>query len=221
MRRKLVLGDYDTDLHGPWTLAAWELSAAEYQSNFVTVPGRNGDVDLSTALTDGEPRYGSRTLTATLERSDGSRLQREEAISTMVNWLDGWRVNIQLPDDDAHYLIGRVRVIRQYNDMAHAAVAVEAICDPWRYNHYETVVGLTPTPEPQLARLSNHGRRSVVPLVEVSGVGAQVLLTFEGFSWSLGPGAYQLPDMVVRQGGAYLDYSGTGELKLTYREAVL
>ena len=102
-RRKLVIGTYDTDLNGPWTLASWELSRAEYRSEMVTVPGRDGDLDLSTALTDGAPRYGSRTLTATLERSDGTRLEREAAINTMINWLDGWRVDIRLPDDDLHY----------------------------------------------------------------------------------------------------------------------
>lgn len=219
--RKLILGTYDTHLHGPWTLSSWSLSAAEYQSNLVTVPGRNGPLDLSTALTDGEPRYNSRTLTATLERSDGTRLEREDAISTMINWLDGWRVDIRLPDDDAHYITGRVHVAREYNDPAHAAVTVTAVCDPWRYNDYETVATFTAGTEAQKARLNNNGRRSVVPTVQITGDAAEVLLAFDGSSWALSAGTYQLPDMVVQQGGAYVTYSGTGVVTFTYREAVL
>ena len=221
MVRQLILVTYASHLLGPWTLSSWSLSAPEYQSNFVDVPGRDGPLDLSTALTDGEPRYGSRTLTATLERSDGTRIGRENAINAMINALDGWRMDIRLPDDDAHYITGRVHVAREYNDLAHAAVTVTAICDPWRYNDYDTVVSLTAGAETQTGRLVNKGRRAVVPKVQVSGEGASVLLSFGAASWALSAGTYQLPDLVVSQGGVFVDYSGAGELTFTYREAVL
>lgn len=219
--RKLIIGTYDTDLHGPWTLSSLALSAPEFQSNLVEVPGRHGPLDLSAVLTDGEPRYGSRTLTATLERSDGTRLEREAAISTMVNWLDGWRMDIQLPDDDAHYITGRVHVVPEYNDPAHAAVTVTAICDPWRYNNYETVVSVTAEVEEKPVRLTNSGRRSVVPVIEITGEGASFRLVFGTNSWTLGPGTYQLPDLVVPQGGVQVSVSGVGVASFTYREAVL
>lgn len=219
--RKLIIGTYDTDHHGPWTLSSLALSAPEFQSNLVEVPGRHGPLDLSAVLTDGEPRYGSRTLTATLERSDGTRLEREAAISTMVNWLDGWRMDIQLPDDDAHYITGRVHVVPEYNDPAHAAVTVTAICDPWRYNNYETVVSVTAEVEEKPVRLTNSGRRSVVPVIEITGEGASFRLVFGTNSWTLGPGTYQLPDLVVPQGGVQVSVSGVGVASFTYREAVL
>lgn len=219
--RKLVLGSYDTHLNGPWTLAAWSLSPAEYQANYVEVPGRNGALDLSTALTDGEPRYNSRTLEARLERSDGTRLEREAAITTMINWLDGWKMDIVLPDDELHYITGRVHVAKEYNDPAHAAVIVTATVDPWRYNLNETAFHLTAAAEEKTALLTNQGRRTVVPLLEITGDGAQVLLTVGTASWSLGPGTYQLPDLVVRQGGTEIKYSGSGELQFRYREAIL
>lgn len=220
-KRKLIIGTYDTDLNGPWTLSSWSLTAAEHRSQYVQVPGRDGDLDLSTALTDGTPRYGSRTLTATLERSDGTRLEREAAIDTMINWLDGWRMDIRIPDDDAHYLQGRVHVARVYNDPAHAAVSISAVCDPWRYNNYETVVRLTAGDDPVEARLTNSGRRTVVPHLTISGDSASVLLVYGTYSWQLGAGTYQLPDLVVPQGGVAIAYSGVGELSFTYREAVL
>jgi len=221
MARKIIFGSYDTILNGPWTLASWSLSAAEYRTQFVEVPGRDGDLDLSTALTDGAPRYGSRTLTVTLERSDGTRLDREAAINTMVNWLDGWRMDIRLPDDEAHYITGRVHVVKEYNDPAHAAVTVTAVCDPWRYANYETVLRLTAAEEEQTAMLTNNGRRTVVPVLQITGEGASVLLKFGTASWALGAGTYQLPDLVLPQGGASVTYSGTGDLSFTYREALL
>lgn len=220
-KRKIVFGSYDTDLDGPWTLAGWELSPAEHRSNYIEVPGRDGELDLSTALTDGAPRYGSRTLEARLERSDGTRVTREEAINIMVNWLDGWRMDIRLPDDSLHYMTGRVHVAKEYNDMAHAAVTVTAVCDPWRYNNSETVLRMTAGTEAVSARLTNAGRRTVVPTLNITGADASVLLVYGAYSWALGAGVYQLPDLVVPQGGASITYSGKGELSFTYREAVL
>lgn len=219
MARKLILGTYDTILNGPWTLSALELTAAQQRTQFVEVPGRDGELDLSAALTDGAPRYGNRTLTATLERSDGTRMDREYAINTMVNWLDGWRMDVRLPDDDTHYLTGRVHVAKLYNDMAHAAVSVTVICDPWRYSNHETVLTMAAGSSAVPARLPNGGRKTVVPLIQITG--GTVNLVAGSYSWALGAGTYQLPDLIVPQGGLDITYSGSGELRVSYREAVL
>lgn len=219
MARKLILGTYDTILNGPWTLSALELTAAKQRTQFVEVPGRDGELDLSTALTDGAPRYGNRTLTATLERSDGTRMEREDAINTMVNWLDGWRMDVRLPDDDTHYLTGRVHVEKLYSDMAHAAVSVTVICDPWRYNNHETVLTMAAGADVLPVRLPNTGRKTVVPLIQITG--GTINLVAGSYSWALGAGTYQLPDLIVPQGGLDITYSGSGELRVSYREAVL
>lgn len=221
-KRKMILGSYDTDTNGLWTLTAWSLGPAPVITNMVDVPGRiKGPLDLSTVLTDGEPRFGTRPLSATFESSEGSRLERKARIDTMTNWLHGWRTNIVLPDDPDHYLVGRVMVEELYNDLAHASVQVTAECEPWLYNQEETVVTLTAAADEQTATIPNPGRMTVVPLLEITGEDASVLLKFGAASWALGPGTYQLPDLVLPQGEHLLTYSGTGVVKLTYREAVL
>ena len=222
MARKFIFGSYDTDVNGLWTLTEWELEPAQIITNYVDVPGRlKGPLDLSTALTDGEPRFGSRALVATFESSEGNRLARKSRIDTMVNWLSGWRMNIVLPDNPDHYLVGRVTVEPLYNDMAHASVQVTAVCEPWLYKNVETVVTLTAASTEKTATLSNPGRLTVTPLLEITGTSASVLIKFGTASWTLGPGTYQLPDLVLPQGDHLLTYSGTGSVKLTYREAVL
>ena len=221
-KRKMIFGSYDTDINGLWTLTEWELEPAQPVINMVDVPGRvSGPLDMSTVLTDGEPRFGSRTLVATFESSEGDRLARKARVDTMVNWLTGWRMNIVLPDDPSRYLVGRITVEPLYNDLAHASVQVTAVCEPWLYNSAETVVELTAATDEQTETLANPGRKTVVPLLEITGEGASVLIKFGAYSWALGPGTYQLPDLVLPQGDHLLTYSGTGSVKLTYREAVL
>ena len=89
--------------------------------------GGDGAWDMSTVLSDGIPRYQVRTLTATLERSDGNRESREYEIRDMINTLDGQQWDIYLPDDVDRYVVGRVNVARNYSDLVHASVTITAM----------------------------------------------------------------------------------------------
>lgn len=221
-KRKIIIGTYDTALEGLWTLTAWNFSKAVANESYAEVPGHNGQIDLSTVLTDGEPYYNNREFEAVFESSEGTRLGREEHINQMINKLDGWRFNITLPDDPNHYISGRVRVERLYNDLAHASVRVSATCDPWRYNNSETVVGLVASSTEKIVSLINNGRRGVVPTIKVSGSAIlkfQVGTTLQ--TWTLSAGEHTLPDLYLKGGSVPLTYSGTGQITLTYREAVL
>jgi hypothetical protein len=222
-----MLGDYNTAEHF-WTLRSWTFSDAAQVRNLLSVPGRRkGPLDISTVLTDGDPVYDSRTLTAVLESSEGNRLEREARIDQMVNWLDGWWVNIILPDDieTGRYIRGVVSVKKVYNDTAHAQVQVTATCEPWKYEANETVVSLTAEATEQTATLTNGGRLTVVPLLVITdatdGTAAHVYLKYGVHSWALSAGSYTLPDLLLKSGGASLTYSGSGSLKFTYREGRL
>lgn len=227
-KRKILIGTYDTAEH-LWTLAAWSLSDPEQVRSWVDVPGRRkGPIDASTVLSDGDPVYGNRTLTITLESSEGTRLEREARIEQMVNWLDGWWVDIILPDDMStrRYIRGTVSVKKIYNDLAHAQVQVTAICEPWKYAAAETSASFTTsTSTAKRATLVNNGRLTVVPLLvitdEPDGSAAAVQLTYGAHNWALSAGSYALPDLILKSGSLAFTYKGTGVLTFTYREAVL
>ena len=219
-KRRIIIGDYDTAENG-WTLSGWSFSPAQYKENLVERPGGDGAWDMSTVLSDGIPRYQTRTLTATLERSDGDRDSREYEIKDMVNALDGLRWDIYLPDDVDKYVTGRVSVAREYSDLAHAAVTVTAVCEPWKYNQYDTVQEITATSTAQTHHVYNGGRRAVVPVLDVVGASASVLLVYGTSSRSLSAGTYQVPDLLLTPGAHEIKVSGSGLLRITYREAVL
>lgn len=222
-KRTIQLGGYDTAAHGLWTLTSWAFPEPAPAENLVQVPGRiRGPLDLSTVLTDGEPSYGSRALSITLESSEGDRLARAAWISDMVNQLHGRRVDIVLPDHPLHYATGRLTVKTLYNDLAHASVEVAGVCEPWLYSKEETTVQLQATAAEQTVRLRNAGAMTVVPLVNVTAEsGATVRLVYGVYSWALSAGDYQLPDLRLTPGDHVITYSGAGTLTITYREAVL
>lgn len=224
-KRKLTIGGYDTAADGLWTLASCVLTKAAQMQTFVSVPGRVAPLDLSTYLTDGQPYYDNATLEAVLESSEGDRLARKLRIDLMVNYLDGRTLPIYLPDDPDRYLMGRVQVYPEYNDLAHCAVRVSAVCEPWLYAAAETVVPLEATKAEQIAQLLNYGKLAVVPTLVVSG---EVRIGYGTSSWALSAGEHVLPELLLTPGeglglpGVHnITYAGSGSVTITYREAVL
>lgn len=222
-KRSVRLGDYDTAADGLWTLAALDFPEPDQETNMVQVPGRTkGPLDLSAILTEGEPCYGSRSLSITLESSEGDREARQVRISNMINRLHGRRIEIVLPDNPDHYALGRVGVRQLYNDPAHAAVEISGTCEPWLYAAEETQVVLQATSSEQVAHLTNAGAMTVVPVLEVTAeAGQNILLKYGTASGSFSAGTYSWPTLWLTPGEHEVTYSGAGTLTITYREAVL
>ena len=224
-KRKLILGEYDTALHGLWTMNSCKITKAQQIQNYIDVPGRYAPLDASTALTDGQPYYGSAHLLAGFESSEGDLAARQSRIDAMRNYLDGRNLQIIHPDHPDQYLIGRVQVEQEYNDLVHCAVTVSAVCEPWFYAAEPTVQTVELTDESQDIQLINSGRMAVVPTVVVAG---DVHLECGASAWDLTTGEYVLPDMLLSPGrnygvagGLWVSCSGEGAVTFSYREAVL
>ena len=222
-KRSVRLGDYDTASDGLWTLAALDFQEPELETNLVPIPGRTrGPLDLSYVLTEGEPCYGSRSISITLESSEGDRAARQLRISNMINRLHGRRVDIVLPDHPQHYATGRLSVKQSYNDLAHAAVEVSGTCELWLYSAEETQVVLQATSSEQVAHLTNSGAMTVVPVLEVTAeAGQNILLKYGTASGSFSAGIYSWPTLWLTPGEHEVTYSGAGIMTIKYREAVL
>lgn len=222
-KRSVRLGGYDTATDGLWTLAALDFPEPDMEQNLVEVRGRDrGPLDLSTVLTEGEPCYGPRSLSITLESSEGDREARGRRISDMVNKLHGRRVDIVLPDHPDRYVTGRVAVKVSYNDLAHAAVEVSGTCEPWLYSAADSQVTVQAATSEKTTTLQNSGAMTVVPVLEiVAEEGQNVLVKYGTASASFSAGAYTWPALRLTPGKHELKYSGAGTLTIKYREAVL
>lgn len=210
--------EYDSAALG-WTLAALSFSAPKYKEMIVTVPGRDGDLDLSGY--SGDVYYNDRTLTVRLENSTHNKAWRDAEISKIINAFDGKIKNFELPDDPDHYLTGRISCQVEYSNLAHAALIITARCDPWRYAKYVKMFELTATESEQSIFLPNGGRKAVSPPFSLGGSGTvSITVTINGTTIVL----YQMtshPDFLIPSGGTNLTYSGNGTLYFNYREAIL
>lgn len=224
-RRYLQIGRWVSSVDD-WTLCECKLSAPSYRKNSITVPGLDGELDLSDALT-GTVSYSSRTLTARLELSAGTRMAREALIDDLVNQFDGTVQQMILPDDPQHSLTGRVQIAKQYNDNAHACIKITAVCDPWRYRLTEHAYRIAVSGEKQAVTVRNGGRKRITPVFIVYGVTESNPLTVRTLPDALSSheittdDTYSYPDILYEPGDNTLYFSGQCSVTIRFREAVL
>lgn len=219
--REVTFGTYRTNTDGKWTMSGLVLSDPVFAQNIVFVHGRSTPLDLSGALSDNdEPTYENRTLTVTLESSEGTRDERKTRISLVKNLLDGRRMNIIHPDFPDRYLTGRLSVIELFNDLAHASVQIVATVDPWFYSNRPIDILVTASADGTSSALVNEGRLTVVPTIEVV-TDSQIQIEFGDNSWTGTAGTYMLPQLVLTTGSHQIKVTGNGSAKFTWREGIL
>ena len=213
-KRSVSFGDYVTAEYG-WTLAVCKLSDPKPKQKYVEKTAGDGSWDWTAVLTDGVPTYKDRTLTVSLECSEGTRDDREELINDLTNLLDGLKWKVVLPDRPDHYLIGRLSVAVEYSDLAHARVTVTGICEPYFYSKKETLHCLPAANVAKSVRIRNDGRKTVIPTLAGPATvvcnGKSIVLGTEETTWS---------EMVLKPGITSFEYVGEA-LTIRYREAVL
>lgn len=201
-----------------WTVCSCTLSAPQYRRSTVTVPGRDGVIDLSDAL-DGAVHYDTRKLTIRLENSAGTRELRESRIQFMLNALDGTEQEIELPDDHDRILRGRVRISVQYSDAAHAAVQITADVEPFRYKKSDTEYRLqNNSGNAHDFKLRNNGRKIVIPAFQVYNIMGTAAINGHEITSA---GKYQYPDIRFPHGENILTMTGQIAVVIRFREGVL
>ena len=81
-------------------LVSKTISAPEVQTKKVSVPGRNGDINLSTVLT-GDVRYKNRSITMKFINKDVKYDDIPIWKSEIENYLHGQKMRIVFDDDPA------------------------------------------------------------------------------------------------------------------------
>lgn len=140
-QRALVIGGYHTAQDGLFTMAKLQLETPPIVENYIDVDGMHGNLDFSEAPA-GSPVYRTRKLTAIFETSRGRVTEREERISEFIRRVHGKRLQILHPDYPGRYLMGRIQLQRDFNNLAYGQVSLSAVCDPWLYAMHDDFLEL-------------------------------------------------------------------------------
>lgn len=191
------------------------------KENLVPVPGMDGVLDLSEALT-GEPVYDTRPVSGTLLRRAGP-WSMEYLRAMLADMYHGQRVNLGVPSDIFHHYSG-VLLIGEFSDDAPGRIPFSMpAADPWRYKNEITTVATTLTGTDFTTLYLENERRRVVPTITVT---AATRLRWRDKAYTLQPGqAFHSLDIRLDPGEntieAALAAAGSGEISITYQEARL
>lgn len=218
--RGIQFGNYHTADDWDLILHTKTLTPPKPKAYYVSVPGRDGDLDLSEALT-GDVHYENRIAVFSFIASDGTYSDREDLLSEIVAKIHGKRLQIIDPDYPGYYLSGRCTVTERTNINAYGTLTVEANCDPYKYALEETTrhVVITPSDGTISVVCTNTGRQTVTPKITVTGYA--VTLTFGSTTTTLSEGTFILPALQFPAGTTTMRVSGNGTVAFTYREAIL
>ena len=107
-----------------------EISSPEPKTHYVDIPGAQGSLDLTEALT-GKVQFKNRTLT--LEFITKADRENWSAIySDILSELHGQFKEISLDDDPQHYYKGRVKVSDPVRDNKHVTVKMTVEVEPFK-----------------------------------------------------------------------------------------
>lgn len=217
--RGVQFGEYHTAQD--WNLIMNEkiVSPPVPKTNYVSVPGRDGDLDLTEALS-GEVNYQDRKASYTFLLTDGTHADRVELISQIIGVLHGQRVQIIDTDDyPDYYMNGRLTVTDVSNSNAYGVLKIEAVCQPWRYaiNQKTKTVTVTASDGTVTVTMSNGGYKTIAPTLTVTG---SITLTYGSTSTTLSAGTYILSGLRFTPGVNTVTVAGTGTITFNYQEAI-
>lgn len=216
-RRFFILDKFNTWHDWRCTVTAKDVTAPEPKTNYISIEGASGSLDLTEALT-GEPVYNDRTVTASFMCSEGTHKGREALLRQIRKATHGRKIPIIDPDDQEHYFLGRARIKEEKNQPAFLTFTIEAVCDPYRYAIEETTRTVSLSSRRVDLVINNDGDKILCPVIVVSGSAA---ITCNGVTTPLNTGTYKITDIRLVPGANVVGVSGSGTVAFVYREAVL
>ena len=184
------------------------------KTSSVDIKGANGILDLSEVLT-GDVCYGNRDIKLTF-----AMMEDRDYYSTMTdiaNYLHGKKVTLKLSNDDEYFYSGRAVISMCEYSYGKSSLVITMSADPFKYSVTESNAFVNLNNETRSLVLPNK-RMRVAPTLVVTG---SVTMTFEGKTYTLQAGEQQLLNFVLSEGNNTVSFSGTGSVKITYRQGAL
>lgn len=209
------------------------ISPPEPQTNYIEVPGRNGVIDMSTALT-GSVKYKTRTISMTFRKFDIDYENYDVLRTTIMDAIHGKRMQIVFDDDGQYYYSGVLsvgafkEVGRRVCEFTITANSVQpykynrtSSDEGWLWDPFDFVTGVIPG----LTTTDAPGTIEFVPevytesfVVKASGNVSNLVMEVNGKSYSLSAGKNTLYGVPLEAGVTNtLTFTGSGHVSVSYR----
>lgn len=210
-------------------MAGIDISAPEVNTRYISVPGRNGALDISEALT-GFPTFKNRSITLTFDTQSWNFDSWERKYSEVLNACHGQRLTIQLDTDPAFAYEGRISVsskkeVLQTDELTISATVapykleLNSSLEPWLWDSFSFETGIVREYGDMAVNgslvLTIPGRSlRVVPVIIASD---SMTVTYQGVTYPLKAGENQISEICLPEGESTLTFTGNGTVSVEYR----
>lgn len=194
------------------------------------VPGADGVLDLTDAMTGGDVKFKNRPISLEFETPDRNFYEWSEIISEIANYLVGKKMKIIMDNDPQFYYIGRLALNAEKTDRETGKLVLSGDVDPYKYEIASSLEDWPWDPfnfETGVIReyknllvdgkleLFIYGRRKrIIPVIECS---TAMQVTFEGQTFELSSGKSKVFDICLKEGENLLVFEGNGTVSVDYR----
>lgn len=222
--------------YGSWglILSKKEISYPEPQTESVSVPGRDGDLDLTEALGAGVVRYKNRTLKFTFTVPNARWGWKKQ--SEIASYLHGQKLKIILDEEKEFYWYGRCMVDSYTPNKGICTVVIKCDVEPykmqvsdgsryWLWDPFSFKDSIIPQNKITLTS----GKETKVNLANLkkqvsptfTTTTHDVTVTFNGTTYSLDYGTSTLYNILLQEGDNFLTFKGTGTVTISYKGGML
>lgn len=176
---------------------------------YVDIDGGDSAIDLTEAV--GGVAYEDAKIEFKFTLFSGEKTER------MRNDLHGRRMEIVLEREPDYYYQGRVSCTKVEQDGRLYEAYFTARVHPYKCERRESIHTAEVSGTEKEVLLQND-RMPVMPRIEVSG---NVQLVYGGIRYRMGPGMYQIPEIMLKEGMNRIRLSGSGKVRFCYKKGRL
>lgn len=221
----IMIGDYKMSDFG-LKLLSIELGTPAVRKSTVTIPSRNGALDLTEAVT-GFPLYDNATHKLTFDFRDGTYDEWVSISSDLRGKIHGRRLPVVIGNDSYYYdvraSVDSSKLNQKYSqvvitlDAAPYKLAQKTSLDDWEWDpfDFETDVIREYKDIPVPGELVVVG--DVMPTGCIFEASAAITVTYNGNSYQIPKGRSTVPDILITDGEHTMSFSGSGTVSVEYR----
>ncbi len=205
-------------------LTSKTINPPEPQTNTISVPLRDGSIDLTESLTN-DVKYNDRKIDMTFSVVHPME-QWSDKVSEIENYLHGKRMKVVFDDDANFYYIGRLKVNEWSSQKSIGKLVIECVADPYKYdiqddwlwdpfdfeNGYISESENIPVSGSTTIVIVGK-RKKTYPTITASSA---MTVAYNGATYNLTEGINKLYDMILDEGENTLTFSGSGSVLIEY-----
>ncbi len=203
-----------------------DLGKPEAQTNLVSVPLRDGSIDMTETLTN-DIRYKDRVIKLTFYYP-GHQDTWAAKFSELQNLLNGQKARLVFDDDIAFYYTGRINVNEWQSEGNIGKIVLDIICEPYKYDIASSSAEWLWDPFDFENGIINEGnitvdgtatvyfvgrRKKSYPTITVS---SNMTVTYDSETFSLKKGVNKMYEIILSEGINELIFKGKGNVTIDY-----